>query len=82
MRFCHCHCQLRHHLDAIQVNFLSSRVYMTFSGTSDRRKRSAGGSYSVSMAVASCRAWDPDLNDWIELGTVVGAFSIRPNGCS
>ncbi len=55
---------------------------MTFSGTSDRRKRSAGGSYSVSMAVASCRAWDPDLNDWIELGTVVGAFSIRPNGCS
>ncbi len=51
------------------------KIYQAMlSGSSNRRKRSTGGGYSVSVAVASCRAWDPDINDWIELGTVVCTF--------
>ncbi len=55
-------------------NPVNLAVSTVFSDESHRIKRSLGGSYSVSMAVASCRAWDPDLNDWIELGTVVNYF--------
>ena len=40
-----------------------------------RKKRSAGAVNNVTMtmgvAQTSCRAWDPDLNDWVELGNIV-----------
>ncbi len=46
---------------------------VTLKGNSSREKRSAAaGNFSLSMAVSSCRVWDPDINDWIELGDVVG----------
>ncbi len=36
-----------------------------------RRKRASAGNFSISLGVAACRALDPDIGNWIELGDVV-----------
>ena len=56
---------------AVHSQLQTVHAFVVHLDDSARMKRAASGGFSVSMAVASCRAWDPDVGDWIDLGAVV-----------